>query len=188
MAKKTREEWLTQLVTALRPMFKKFGKPVPKKVRISCGWPSGGRCNTVGQAWSSTASKDKTFETFISPALSDVPTIAHITVHELVHHAVGNKHGHKKPFADVAKGLGLTGKMTATTATPELAYDLAKITKKLGKYPHAVLNRNTLKKQTTRMLKVTCRDCGCVVRMTKKWLEEADVPTCGCGGEMRRAK
>ena len=38
--------------------------------------------------------------------------------------------------------------------------------------------------QGTRMIKVTCADCGCVVRMTRKWLDEQGAPTCGCGGAM----
>jgi len=36
------------------------------------------------------------------------------------------------------------------------------------------------------MPKVTCEECGCAVRMTRKWLEEAGAPTCGCGGEMQQ--
>ena len=55
----------------------------------------------------------------------------------------------------------------------------------IGPYPHArLVASNRPKTQTTRMLKVTCQQCGCVVRMTRKWLDEAGVPTCGCGGEM----
>jgi hypothetical protein len=33
------------------------------------------------------------------------------------------------------------------------------------------------------LLKVTC-ECGCVVRMTRKWLDEVGPPTCGCGTAM----
>jgi len=40
------------------------------------------------------------------------------------------------------------------------------------------------KTQGTRMLKVVCQECGCVVRMTRKWLDEVGEPTCGCGGKM----
>ena len=31
---------------------------------------------------------------------------------------------------------------------------------------------------------VTCKECGCVVRVMCKWLEEAGTLTCACGGEM----
>lgn len=34
----------------------------------------------------------------------------------------------------------------------------------------------------SRLLKLTCEGCGCVVRMTRKWIDTAGAPTCGCGG------
>ena len=40
------------------------------------------------------------------------------------------------------------------------------------------------KKQTTRMLKVTCAACGCIARMARQWLDEVGAPTCACGGDM----
>jgi len=62
---------------------------------------------------------------------------------------------------------------------------LANKARRIGEYPHARLIASNLPKtQTTRMLKVTCKECGCVVRMTRKWLDEAGLPTCGCGSEM----
>lgn len=39
----------------------------------------------------------------------------------------------------------------------------------------------------SRMLKVSCADCGCVIRMTRTWLDSAGAPTCGCGGTMDEA-
>lgn len=39
--------------------------------------------------------------------------------------------------------------------------------------------------QGTRMLKVACADCGCVVRMTRTWIERVGLPTCGCGSAMQ---
>jgi len=42
---------------------------------------------------------------------------------------------------------------------------------------------NAAKKQGCRLLKVVC-ECGCVVRMTRKWLDEVGPPTCGCGSAM----
>lgn len=40
---------------------------------------------------------------------------------------------------------------------------------------------------TSRMLKVECPGCGCILRMTRTWIERAGLPTCGCGTGMRRA-
>lgn len=183
-----REEWLGRLVEALRPMFADQNAKLPKKIRVSCGWPRGSR-KAIGQAWSLESSTDGACETFISPVLDDRVRVADVMVHELVHHAVGVKEGHKRPFAKLARALGLEGKMTATTANKELTEKLEQITYKLGTYPHSAIDPNagTIKKQSTRMLKVECnrKECGCVLRMTKKWLEEVGAPRCGCGGTMK---
>ena len=32
--------------------------------------------------------------------------------------------------------------------------------------------------------RVECPDCGCIVRMTEKWIDDAGLPTCGCGAKM----
>jgi hypothetical protein len=189
MSKNTnREEWLGRLVEALRPMFADQGAKLPKKIRVSCGWPGGGSSRKrIGEAWSAECSADDTHETFISPSLDDAVRVADVLVHELVHHAVGTKEGHKRPFARLAKALGLEGKMTATVAGKELKAKLEAITYKLGHYPHAALSLSSnTKKQSTRMLKVECnrKECGCVLRMTKKWLEDVGAPRCGCGGTM----
>ena len=92
---------------------------------------------------------------------------------------------HRGAFARVAKTIGLEGKMTATTPGEALRTRLKELIAKIGEYPHArLIASNRPKTQTTRMLKVTCKECGCVVRMTRKWLDEAGLPTCGCGSEM----
>lgn len=41
------------------------------------------------------------------------------------------------------------------------------------------------KHQTTRMKRVSCKQCGCLIRMTRKWLDDAGAPTCACGGMMQ---
>jgi hypothetical protein len=61
---------------------------------------------------------------------------------------------------------------------------LKEVTAAIGPYPHAELTHsNATKKQSCRLLKVAC-ECGCVVRITRKWLDEVGPPTCGCGGVM----
>lgn len=34
------------------------------------------------------------------------------------------------------------------------------------------------------MHKVVCVECGCICRMTQKWLDECGSPTCACGSAM----
>ena len=109
-----------------------------------------------------------------------------ILTHELVHASVGNEHGHKGPFKTLARALGLEGKLTATTAGPELEKHLQDIVKTLGKYPHSKIDFDSRKKQTTRLIKVSCvdaeNDCGMVFRTSTKWIARAHggmkCPTC----------
>lgn len=37
---------------------------------------------------------------------------------------------------------------------------------------------------TTRMLRVECPSCGCLLRMTRTWIDRAGLPSCGCGARM----
>jgi len=188
----TREQWLTELTNRLRPMFAAIGFPLPEKIRASCGFPSRGalakKAKRVGEAWSSDQSEDQHFETFVTPMVCDPVGVAEIQVHELCHCAAGLECKHRKPFTTVARALGLEGKMTATVAGEALQATLEEIVEEIGTYPHAKLvHTSNPKKQNTRMLKVVCSDlqCGCVIRMTKKWQEQVGLPMCGCGACMK---
>ncbi|MGE3171789.1 MAG: transcription elongation protein SprT [Planctomycetota bacterium] len=185
----TREQWLGALVDALRPTFAGLGSPLPEPIRVSCGWPSksalSSKAKRIGEAWSARCSADGAHETFLSPSLGDAVEVGAVLVHELVHHAVGVEHGHRAPFARLAKAVGLVGPMRTTTAGPDLADRLHTLAERLGPYPHGALVAGMgRKKQTTRMLKVACADCGCIARMTRQWLDTVGAPTCACGGAM----
>ena len=185
----SREDWLGRMVDALRPTFAENGHPLPARIRVSCGWPSrsalSGKAQRIGEAWSHRCSDDGAHETFLSPVLADPVEVGAVLVHELVHHAVGVECGHKGPFRTLALAVGLTGRMTATTAGDDLQRRLHDLAEQLGPYPHAKLTgASGRKKQTTRMLKVSCDACGCIVRMTRQWLDQAGAPTCACGSTM----
>ncbi len=199
----TREEWLTAAVAALAPRFALVGATIPA-VRVSVGWPGGrGRKNSViGQCWASSASSDNVAQLFISPVLDaavgtlktettpGTEGVLDVLVHELVHAVDDNASGHKGEFTKLAKSLGLVGKMTATTAGPELTAALTVIEAELGPYPHAAITAGAQgadgpAKQGTRMLKVECTDgSGYVVRMTRKWIDEYGTPSCPCHGDV----
>jgi hypothetical protein len=184
-----REEWLLKCVAALRPDFEQIGFCLPEKIRASCSWPSKSalaeKKRRIGEAWSAECSGDETFETFISPVLKDPLEVAATLVHELCHCAAGLDQGHRGRFKDAARKIGLEGKLTATVAGEALKLRLQEIIDEIGPYPHAELNKsNAPKKQTTRMIKVICPGCGCIVRMTQKWLDEVGTPTCACGEPM----
>ena len=188
----TREEWLARFVEASRPMFKKAGHPLPKKVRCSVGFPSkGARSKTIGECWYASAAGDKVSEIFIRPSLQDdASRIADVLTHELCHAALPEGEGHSKLFRHLATSLGLTGKMTATTAGPAWHEWADPIVKALGKFPGRSLNGQLAggkKKQGTRMLKLVCTECGWTCRTTEKHIDRHDAMTCpllGCGGQL----
>jgi len=179
----TRESWLHAGLEFIRPLFDDINKTVPKKIRVSCGFPSrnalGNRLRAIGECWSDKASKGSYFEIFVSPLINDPVHVLDVLTHEVVHAVVGLECGHKKPFRMVAVAVGLEGSMKSTTAGEELKGRLEKIAKTLGPYPHDVLAKmtNGKKKEGCRQLKVSCADCGYTIRITKKWIEVA-LPCC----------
>ena len=158
---------------------------VPENTKVSCGFPGGGSARTrIGECWSPTASAGEVNEIFISPVLSDANDVLAVLVHEAVHAAVGVACGHKGEFRRVAIASGLVGKMTATTAGPELTALMGLwVDNGLGAYPHSALNLSDRKKQTTRLIKCECGTCGYVVRTTAKWIDALGAPMCPCNGQ-----
>ncbi|HEY6324210.1 MAG TPA: transcription elongation protein SprT [Thermoanaerobaculia bacterium] len=184
----TREQWLQSAVDHLRPVFLAQGVAVPPAVHVSMGFPSTGalarRSRRIGECWPPEASRDGLHHLFLSPLLAEPLPVLAILVHELVHAAVGLRARHGPPFRRLALALGLRGRMTSTTAGPELAARLAELAAGLGAFPHAGLLANPARsKQTTRLRKVACPACGYTVRVTAKWIA-AGLPICPCGNAM----
>ena len=184
---KTREQWLLQATRALTPDFKRAGVELPD-VRVSIGWP-GGRGNkqhVIGQCWMPFAVLDGKPAIFISPALDGAKPerILDVLVHELVH-ATGLR-GHRGEFSKLAAKMGLVAPWTATTASELLAERLGKLALRLGPFPHAAVDAGhglsgagptQPPVQSTRMLKVSCDQCGYTLRATQKWLDTG-IPQC----------
>lgn len=181
----TREAWLEKAVETLRPWLIFSGSP-----RVSIGFPKGGRGkgNTViGQCWPQALAADGRTQIFVSPILATADEVLAVLLHELIHHKVGCKVGHKAPFRREMAHVGLEGKATATVPGAQCAAVLARYAADLGPFPHAPLSPVTgIKKQTTRLLKASCKGCGCIVRITRQWSgpEGELLPFCGfCGIE-----
>lgn len=182
----TREQWLEAAVEVMTPLFKQHGYDVPK-VRVACGWPSTRALSNkraLGEAWSSAAAKDKVAQIFISPYIEQPVAeygVLPVLAHEIVHAVVGNKEGHNKVFGKCARAIGLEGKLTSTSGSKQFL-DAAQqwVETKLGAYPHSQLNslKRPTKKQTTRMVKCKCTECGYTVRTSRKWLDDAGAPLC----------
>ena len=181
----TREAWLGAFALRASPLFTAAGAPLPRNVRISIGFPStGNKGKRIGECWGTAASADGHFEIFLTPTLASDERIADVLTHELVHAAAGLEAGHGKAFKRIAVALGLTGKMTATVAGAVWHAWARPIIADLGPMPGAPMaSANGRKKQTTRMIKVTCASCGCVFRLAAKWaIGPMNCPVADCGG------
>lgn len=182
----TREQWLIAAVAAMTPLFTSNGYKVPN-VRVTCGWPSTGglkkKGRTLGQCWDADVSADNLHQIFISPVMeeNDEPySVLPVLVHEVVHAVVGIKEKHNKVFKKCATAVGLEGKMTSTVPGDILAATIKSWREGLGPYPHAKLDPklSPVKKQSARMIKMECKECGYVARTSRKWLDE--VGPCHC--------
>ncbi len=183
----TREEWLQSAVKELQYLFVEHSAIMPP-VHVSVGFPSqratSDKNKVIGECWYGESSADNKPHIFVSPLLSDQVQVLGVLVHECIH-AMTPGAKHSGSFAKLAKSMGLIGKMTATTVGPELQVKLAAICSKIGDYPHAALKAGLkLKKQTTRMLLLSCSECGCKIRTTQKWVDEYVNFPCPCGATL----
>ena len=187
-----RESWLTEAAQFILDdiIAPHYPTQIDRPYRISIGFPSGKPSKVLAQCWKSEASADNTNEIFVSPTVEDSTEILAALTHELIHYTDNNASGHKNHFAKLAREVGLAGKLTATTAGPELSDKLTTIIDLLGNIPHAALDasRSGKKKQGTRMLKIECTVCTFAFRATQTQIDKlptsygetlADCPACG---------
>jgi hypothetical protein len=181
----TRESWLNAALDEIRDYAKvKGADPIPADCRVSVGFPGGGSARKrIGECWTRAASSIGVNELFVSPIVKTPAAMLDILVHEACHAMDDCRSGHGKAFKRNATAMGLTGKMTATVAGPELAGYLAGLVDTLPKLEQGSLSLSGRKKQSTRMLKVQCPSCEYTVRTTEKWIWFG-LPTCPCGSEM----
>lgn len=182
-----REPWLQSAISRLRPAYSHVGLTLPPTIHVSVGFPSSRGLSSsnrvLGECWHPHTSQDGYPQVFLSPLIPDSLSILAGLVHELIH-AAGIK-GHGADFAKPAHKLGLTGKMTHSIPGPELTVRLNAIIDKIGPCPHPALSPSDrpTKKQSTRLLKATCDECECIIRLTAKVVDDPGLPTCACGGQ-----
>jgi hypothetical protein len=184
----TREAWLIEATKHLRPWFEQEDAPLPN-IQVSIGVQPG--ATTLATCYpddKEPGDPEYTSNIYVTPAVDpEEPTrLLDILLHEMVHAAnhFQGINGHGKEFGAIARALGLTGKMVATVASPELVERLQPIAEVLGPFPHNPMNLAARglgpggkPKQTTRMIKTWCGDCGYTSRTSRKWLEVA-IPLC----------
>lgn len=177
-----RHAWLERATIDLVEEFEEIGFNVPGNIRVSIGWPGGrgAKNKTIGQCWYPAASSDSFHEIFISPRLADTVEILATLAHEIAHTIAGPTAKHGAAFKKVATAIGLEGKMTATHAGQKFADWAHRWMVQGGEYPAGSLNDARAVKQTTRLVKAECGDCGYTVRVTRKWLDEVGAPICPC--------
>lgn len=178
---RNREDWLHTVAKGMEPWFAELGHPLPK-YRVAIGFPgTGRRGKRIGECWDAKHSADGNFEILIRPDRDDEIEVAAILAHEMVHAAVGTEAGHGPGFRKVATAIGLMGQMRSTTPDDAFKRRVTPILKRVGDFPHAALDFcQGRTKQSTRLLKVICPDCGYTVRVAKKWLVERGAPICSC--------
>lgn len=185
----TREEWLNLALSELREhVFAANGVKWPEecKVKVSCGWPSSRalskRHRTVGFCHPKEHSKGKFNEIFISPLTDNSIDVLGYEAHEIIHALDNCKSHHRGFFLKTAREIGLEGKPTSTHPGEKLTECLNSIIGRIGEYPHTEMDPAVKdRKQSTRLVKAECPGCGYVIRTTRKWIEEAGLPTCPCG-------
>lgn len=187
----TREEWLNNAVERLNVLVAEQTALKPSgKVLISVGWPRRDRGGKViGQCWKKGVGQGS-HHIYVAPTLSTATDVLPVILHELIHAADDCQSSHKGEFRKAWKALGFIDKPTTSVPGSDLKATLRTIAGELGAYPHKRLYPGDAEgppKQSTRMLKVECTGCGCVIRMTRKWLDEAGAPTCACGSAMEEA-
>lgn len=164
----------------------------PHLVSYSCSLVSGGMAKSGELAHAHTIDAGQPTQrheirmgvTLGSESALDSCRVADVLIHEMIHcMCVG--HGHRGAFPWIAKEVGLTGRMTSTTATDDLTFWLLEhVVEVLGQYPHQAVELIPRGRRGigSRSIKVQCnnQDCGCTFRLTRKWIERAPLAGCYC--------
>lgn len=185
----TREEYLQKAKDELNDrVFKQAGYEIPE-VKISCSWALGTadkNKKTLGQCVPRSWSKANINEIMIMPTVDDSEQVIDTLAHELVHAVDDNKSGHGAGFRKICLAVGLNGssQMRYACAGDELKQTIADIVQDIGLYPHSELQIHKRKRQTTRMLKVSCTECNFSYRTSRKNIGMMANTICnGCGSD-----
>tara|TARA_R110002012_G_scaffold98434_4_gene236031 strand:+ start:1037 stop:1675 length:639 start_codon:yes stop_codon:yes gene_type:complete len=195
-----RETWLNIMIDKAVPMFDKAGfkiSDIRGKLKVSCSMMVGQRKSSkfgaIGQHLPTAWNKEQNHEMLISPTLEDGVQVVGVLIHEMCHaiqsHLYHDEKGrltvkaHGKEFRKIAIAVGLEGKMTATTESPELKIKIEKWISEIGKYPHSEINLKGRKKQGVRNLKVQCQSCEWSFRTSNKNILLMASTKCLCCGD-----
>jgi hypothetical protein len=125
--------------------------------------------SALGVCFSRVATSDGVNEIFINPTMTDQDQILFVTLHELCHAEDNNRSGHSGRFARNITALGGIPPHTHGTPSDDLKAVFNQFRDEYGPFPAPPLNVDKLdkpKKQTTRMRKLECKQCGWLARVS----------------------
>ena len=185
----TREEYLQKAKDELNErVYKQAGYEIPE-VKISCSWalgPADKNKKTLGQCVPRSWSKANINEIMIMPTVDDSEQVIDTLAHELVHAVDDCESGHGAGFRKICLAVGLNGssQMRCACAGDELTQTIKEIVENIGLYPHNELQIHKRKRQTTRMIKVSCTECNFSYRTSRKNIDMMANKICnGCGSD-----
>ena len=193
-----RETYLEVAKIEISKLFKSKGYTFKAKdlkgIKVTTSFPTSGGQSASAPIGLCCYNYNSNTEILISPVLGgktieQSTEVLAVLTHELVHAYLGAGFGHGAKFKKVATAVGLTGRMTSTTAGKEFKEWAKETIKKIGKFPHEKFNLEGRKKQSTRMIRAICDsketyDGGCDSKwyasraQWSKGLGQCDVPSC----------
>mgnify|MGYP003629696233 CR=1 FL=1 len=171
----TREQWLNEVAEFVQddliaPLaLKYFENPLEPRFRLTVAKMASKR---LGECYIREVSADSNNEIQITMACDDSLKIAETITHELIHAADNCQSGHKNWFAFCARKVGLIGKLTATSAGPELAAQLNEYITLLGPIPHAKMTLTPRGKGRNNS-KIHC-PCGFKANLSNTWASQVE--------------
>ena len=179
------------------PLFAKNGYVLPLNVKVSIGLQEHKRA--IGSTYHPVIGSGY-YHIFIAPKIAkDAYFVFDTLIHEAIHTLFFN---HKIEFSTCAKAVGLLKPWTATTGSDKLETDITQWLEDNeikwyepdlkdraetipiglpGGSPGKTKPIGSPPTQTARMIKLTCPDCGYIIRTSRSNIINKGFPVCPCG-------
>lgn len=183
----TREDWLREVASSMSGWFGDLGFPLPD-FEVRSGFPSVGRRSAnITESW--TEDDGASYVIFVRPDRSEEIMVAAALAFQLCRIAVGQQDSHGYLFRHLAISIGLRGKKTESPPGALFKELIKPVLKRAGPMPSPEItptHKEQKASQTTRLIKVSCPECGYVARVARKWLEDVGPPHCPVHGQMKQ--
>ena len=184
-----REDWLREVASSMSSWFDDLGFPLPS-FEVRSGFTSIGRRSTnITESW--TEDDGASFVIFVRPDRSEEIDVAAALAFQLCRIAVGQQDSHGFLFRHLAISVGLRGRKTESPPGTLFKELVKPVLKQAGPMPSPEMtptDKERKPSQTTRLIKVSCPECGYVARVARKWLEDVGPPHCPKHGPMVKSR